>query len=95
MNNYFDFNTPFFAKNLYINGQQSIPRISMIRKVLVKTLPKAIVLFPPNEIDSVSHDSKKTSFCIYTLGSNSAFTNPSSNPIGIIEVVPDRYISLK
>ena len=51
-----------------MNGLQSIPRISMIRKVLVKTLPKAIVLFPPNEIDRLSHEARILAFVKRLMG---------------------------
>jgi len=78
-----------------MNGLKSIPRISIIRKILVKTLPKAIVLFPPNEIDSVSHASKNSSFCKKIDGLTIVRNIDSSNSRGIRSFDPVRYIPLK
>jgi len=78
-----------------MNGLKSIPRISIILKVFVKTLPKAIVLFPPNEMDKLSQDSKNSSFCINIEGLTIVRNIDSSNSRGIRSFDPVRYIPLK
>ena len=75
-----------------MNGLKSIPRISIILKVFVKTLPKAIVLFPPNEMDKLSQDSKNSSFCINIEGLINVRNNDSSYSSGKIFVDPIKYI---